>query len=149
MKIYLAHPISGLSYDEIMDYYVDTSNYLRDSGYEVLCPMTGKDSLRGEKRFGHEGYDSNPIATNRAILGRDHWMVNQADIVYINLLGAKSVSIGCCMELAFAFTHHKHTILVMEKNNPHRHAFVLESADIIFETVEEAEVYLGRLAEGV
>jgi nucleoside 2-deoxyribosyltransferase len=148
MKIYLAHPISGLSYDEVMDYYKDTTMKMMMAGYKVLCPMTGKDALRNEVSFKAEGYGT-PISTNRAILGRDHWMINQADVVYINLTGSKSISIGCCMELAFAYTHHKHVILVMEKDNIHKHCFVLESADIIYETTEEAEAYLNRLAKGI
>ena len=148
MKIYCAHPINGLSYDEVLSYYTETSNLLKSHGYDVLCPMTGKEALRNEVSLKAEGYGF-PISTNNAILGRDHWMVLQSDIVYLNLIGCKSISIGCMMELAFAFTHHKHTVLAMEKDNIHRHAFVLGSSNIIYETTKEAEDYLMKLSIGI
>lgn len=51
MKIYTAAPITGLSDDEVMGYYRPLFANLTEAGYEVLCPMTGKDHLRGTKKF--------------------------------------------------------------------------------------------------
>jgi hypothetical protein len=69
-------------------------------------------------------------------------MVKKVDIVLVDLSNIKNVSIGCCMELAWAQDNDKHTIVVMEKSNIHMHAFVLEAADIVFEQLEEALEYL-------
>jgi nucleoside 2-deoxyribosyltransferase len=147
MKIYLVHPISGLGYDEVAKYYKETAEFLTDCGFEILSPMTGKSFLRTEVRLRKSCYD-NPVATNHAIMERDHWMVNISDIVYANLCGAKEVSIGCMMELAWAYHLGKHMIIAMESNNVHQHAFVLEAADIIFETHQDAVNYLNHLIEG-
>lgn len=150
MKIYLAHPISGLSYEDVMGYYRAASSALRKAGYEVLCPMQGKDYLRTETALRAEGYQ-NPISTNQAIVRRDHWMVEQADLVYVNLAGSSKVSIGSLFELAWAYHLRKHVVLVMDpaggpSGDLYRHAFVLECADILFETHEEAMAYLVKLA---
>lgn len=147
MKIYLAHPISGLSYEEVVKYYQDTTAELKALGYDVLCPMTGKGYLRTEIKFKAEGY-GNPVSTNHAIFERDHWMVTQSDVVFVNLSGTQIVSIGSVMELAWAAEQGKQTIVVMEPGNIHRHAFVLEAADIVFDTYEEAMNYLAVLISG-
>jgi len=145
MKIYLAHPISGLSYDEVAGYYDALEAYLHSIGHEVLTPMRGKEYLRTERQFRAQGYD-NPVSTNHAIRKRDRWMVGESDIVHVDLTGAKEVSMGCVTELTWGEELHKHVILVMEKENVHRHAFILEAADIIFETLDESKAYLAKLA---
>lgn len=147
MNIYLAHPISGMSGAQVMDYYEDMKYRLGRMGYTVLQPMTGKGYLRTELEFKSHGYTGMPASTNHAILERDNWMVRQADVVLVDLSAAYAVSIGCVMELAWAQDHHKHTIVVMGPDNVHRHAFVLEAADIVFENQYDALTYLQLLAK--
>ena len=144
-KIYCVHPISGSSAEEVFSYYDKTQKQLTVAGYDVLIPMFGKGSLRTELKFKAHDYRG-PLTTNHAIYGRDHWMVCQADIIYANFLGAKMVSIGSMFELAWASHMRKQVIIVMEKNNIHQHAFVLESATIVFEEEAEAIDYLTKLS---
>jgi nucleoside 2-deoxyribosyltransferase len=147
-KIYCVHPISGLTADAVFTYYTDIRNRLSGK-YDVMVPMTGKASLRCEKEFRHEGYQGNPLTTNHAIFERDRWMVTQSDVIYASLKGAtEKVSIGSMFELAWASLLGKYIVLVMDKESIHRHAFVLEAADVIFENEEEAEEYLEKLADG-
>ena len=145
LSIYCVHPISGGSADEVFKYYEEIQKQLTVAGYNVYIPMFGKNSLRTELKFKAKDYRS-PISTNGAIFKRDHWMVYQSDIIYANFLGAKIVSIGSMFELSWASHMHKQVIIVMEKDNIHQHAFVLESATIIFETTEEAIDYLTKLS---
>jgi nucleoside 2-deoxyribosyltransferase len=145
MRVYCVHPISGMSGDEVFEYYQDTYDVLSEK-YDVLTPMIGKTKLRTEIKFKAEGYKDNPLATNHAIFERDRWMVKQSDIIYANLSGTDRVSIGSMMELAWASLLGKYIVLVMEKDNIHRHAFVLEAADVIFYNEEEALDYLRALA---
>jgi nucleoside 2-deoxyribosyltransferase len=146
MKVYCVHPISGTSAEEVFGYYERTKEALTELGYNVLTPMYGKGQLRTELEFKAHGYENNPLATNRAIFGRDRWMVEQADILYANLLGAGRVSIGSCFELAWGSDLRKQVVLVMEKDNIHRHAFVLEAATVIFEDEDSALAYLAALS---
>jgi nucleoside 2-deoxyribosyltransferase len=149
MKIYLARPISGQSYEAVVNYYTETAKKLIIAGYDVLCPMTGKSYMRNEIEFKAHDYDNKPMSTNHAIIERDRWMVSSADIVYANLLDSKYASIGTCMELAWAHDKGKHTIVVMDKENVHQHAFVIEAADIVYETHKEAMEYLETLSKGI
>jgi len=146
LKVYLAHPISGLSYDEVIEYYSEISKILESVGYIVFHPMKAKDVLKGEKKFEKSGYVSNPVVKDHAIKERDKWMVKNSDILFVNFENTKDVSIGCVAELAWADdTPTVHSIVVLPKNNIHNHAFIKEMADIIFETTEEALEYLEAL----
>jgi nucleoside 2-deoxyribosyltransferase len=145
--IYCVHPISGMSADDVFEYYEGVQYALRSS-YNVLTPMFGKESLRTALEFKSEGYKDNPLTTNHAIFTRDHWMVSQADIIYANLMGTDRVSIGSMMELAWASHMGRYVVLSMDKDNIHRHAFVLEAASVIYEDHDSAVDYLHVLADG-
>ena len=144
MKIYLAGPMSGNGYHETAQSFRTKAEILGYAGYTVLHPMLGKDELSNERTLQPHGYD-NPTCTNHAIFERDRWMVHMADIVFADLSGATSVSIGTMFELAWASQLGKHTVVVLPEGNPHEHAFVLEAADIIFRTTDEALTYLTEL----
>jgi nucleoside 2-deoxyribosyltransferase len=149
MKIYIAHQISGLAFDQANDYFLQTAEILADYGYDVLSPMTGKGYLRPDAKTDEEVLQSVgylfPSATDHAIFERDRWMVTQADIVYVNLEDMERVSIGCLMELAWASLLGKHTVIVVN-TAIYKHCFVKEAADIMFTSHDEAIEYLQILA---
>jgi nucleoside 2-deoxyribosyltransferase len=145
MRIYLAGPITGKSFDEVMGRYREKTSVLTDFGYEVLSPMTAKGGLKGVSTFVSTGYES-PVANDHSIFERDRWMVAQADVVLVDLSNAVTVSIGTMMELAWASYLNKHTVLVMPHGNVHDHAFVKEAADVRFGDMEEAYDYLRELS---
>jgi len=149
MIIYIAGSISGMSGEEVLSYFNMTKSTLIGMGFEVLSPMTGKGYFRNEIKFKAEGYTHKPMSTNHAIVERDRWMVSKCDILYCNLTMAKIVSIGSMMELAWAHHMGKHTVLSMQPDNIHRHAFVLEAADIVFETHEEAMEYIAHFGKEI
>lgn len=143
--IYCVHPINGLSFKDVTDYYTYAVAYLQNCGYDVLYPLVARGECNRDMTFRATGSEKVPCATNHAIYERDRWMVQQSDIVFADLTGAKRISIGSVMELAWASYLGKHTVVAMEKTNIHRHAFTLEAADIIFETGAEALTYLQEL----
>jgi hypothetical protein len=143
-KIYLAHPISSMSTDEVFTYYDNMTNILKPI-YEVLSPMLGKDSLRCEKEFRAEGY-GDPMISNHALFERDTWMVKQCDIILCDFTDARVSSIGCAMELAIGSWLYKHTVIVMPKGNINDHAFIREAGDIIFDNIDSAIEYLNVIA---
>lgn len=149
MKIYLAGPISGKGYEEVVHTYQEKTLMFQGWGYDVLCPMTGKSYLRNEIEFKAYGFDEFPVSTNHAIFERDKWMVSQCDIVFADLSNSgERVSIGTVMEMAWASLIGKHTVLVLPENNVHKHAFVLEAADIIFPNRGDAYKYFQDLTQG-
>jgi nucleoside 2-deoxyribosyltransferase len=149
MRIYLAGSITGLSYDDVVDYFLFTKQELESYGYEVFHPMTGKGYLRNEVEFKAVGYDSHsPVSTNHGIVERDRWMVQTADILLVNLTNGDRVSIGSMFELAWAHHMGKHSIVIMPDTGVHQHCFVLEAADIILPTMDQALEYLHKLING-
>ncbi len=142
MKLYIAHPITGLTGRETLNYFNGLKEKLSKYHY-VLSPMTGKEYLIDEKNCQASGYKT-AISNDHAIFQRDTWMVSQSYIILVDFTNAKFVSIGCCMELGIGSFLNKHTLVVMDKENIHKHSFVLDAADIIFETLDDACDYLTK-----
>lgn len=150
MKIYIAHQITGLTFDEVVDYYNWAREYFGDElGYDVLCPMTAKGFLRTDEneRFKPRDYKY-PQSTNHAIAERDKWMVEQCDVLYCDFTGSDRVLIGCIFELAWAHLLGKHTVTVIPEGNIHQHAFILEASDIVFQNAKDACDYFDYLIRG-
>lgn len=146
MKIYIFGPISGKSYQEVMEYYTKLLTLLRGMSYQVFYPMLGKEYLRNDDNLRAEGY-GHPISTNHAIVERDKWMVSQCDVLFGDFSQAEKASIGSCCEIAWAGLLGKHVISVVPEGNPHDHAFILEMSDIVFRERDEALTYLQELAK--
>ena len=150
LKVYTVGPISGQSYDAVVDRYKEQTRALEDLGYRVFCPMTGKTHLRTELAFKSHGYDNHPVSCNHAIKGRDRWMVGQSDILLADLTQCGGiVSIGSVCEIAWGNELKKQVVVVMEEGNIHEHCFILECATIVFRTMNDAYEYLKDLNDGI
>jgi len=149
MKIYLAGPINGRIFSEILKDWEDKADRFKKMGYEVLHPLIDKaDGLNPNEVACGEGHNT-PVTNNHAIYTRDQWMVRTADIVYADLFDCQRVSIGTMFELAWSSLLGKHIVVCLPKDSLHYHAFVLESANIIWSTREESEKYLETLIKGI
>lgn len=146
MKIYIASPISGLTSEEVFDYFDGTERKLRLCGFDPYSPMTAKDYLRGEVRMNPQGYARHSASTAHAIYKRDKWMLSSSDVVFVNLLNGTEISIGCMFELAWADMLGKHVVVVSNGEPPYDHAFVKQAADIVFTSLDGALEYLQELA---
>ena len=146
LKIYCAAQITGKTWNEVCKYYKDITSLLDSVGYIVFNPMVNKGSGGGDSVISPGNYKTtNPSLSNKAIKKRDFWMVRQVDVVLVDFTGTQVASIGMVSELAIADLLGKHTVVVMDKENPHNHAFVLEEADVIFEDMPSALDYLRKL----
>ena len=144
LKVYIAGIISGGKPKDVFKYFDDMAKTLKDFGYYVFSPLTGKGVLRTEKVFRSHGY-INPISTNHAIVERDRWMVKNSDIIFCDLSGGDIVSIGCTAELAWAHDNGVHSVVVLPEKHVMRHAFILEMADILFTNYNDAMRYMSDL----
>lgn len=71
-------------------------------------------------------------------------------MLLVNFLGAKEVSIGSVMEIAWANSFRKPIALVMEKSNPHNHSMIRRVSDFIASDLNEAiEIVTAALEVGV
>ena len=144
LKCYLAGPITGCSYEECTQW--------REK-FVVLCPrimcfspMRGKMYLSGCREIDKE-YSDKVLSTARGIMTRDYFDCCNCNFLVINLLDAKRVTIGSCMELAWAYMRQIPVIAMMEEEgNLHEHPMVNEAISYKVQTVEEAAYVANALA---
>lgn len=142
-KVYLAGPITGLTYDEGQDWRVTARDYLAQINIFGASPLRAKDYLRqlegkisgtGEE-YAHLGCMSTP----RGVMTRDRYDATTCDVLLVNVLGAKAVSIGTVMEIAMADVKRIPIVAIMEPGNVHEHMMINEAIGF----------RVGSLAEGL
>lgn len=136
-KIYLAGPISGLTFDGAQDWRTYFTDKI-DPQIACFSPLRGKDYLK--IRGPLEGsYEEFPLSTDRGITTRDRDDCMKADLVVFNMLGAQRVSIGTMVEFGWADAARVPSILVMEKSgNIHDYPMVREIAGFRLTNLEDA-----------
>lgn len=145
-RVYLAGPISGLDYNGANNW----REYVRQrlpSNVHGLNPMRGKSYLAkyGILQADCDQYD-NVLSSNRGIMTRDRWDATRCDALLVNFLGAKQVSIGTCMEIAWADLYRIPIIVIMEpEGNPHEHAMIKEAIGYRVTSLDEAIQVLGAM----
>jgi hypothetical protein len=93
--------------------------------------MRGFDHLRDETQLKHT-YVGHPFTKQRGIMQRDYFDVCRSTALLVNFLGAKKLSIGTPMELAWTYHLRKPVVVVMEEDgtNPYdHHPMLLEAVD--------------------
>lgn len=134
--LYCAGPISGVSYGESTDWREYVAQKL-PSHIKAVSPMRGKKYLAGESKV-KDAYEEHPLSCQKGITCRDRMDVMRCDMILVNFLGAKSVSIGSVMEIAWADAWRKPIVIVMERDNVHWHAMVREVSGFIVSDLDEA-----------
>lgn len=136
--VYLAGPITGLSYDGTTQWRQVAINYLDQFGIRGLSPMRSKDYLVGTTTI-EDTYEGSVMSSQRGIYARDKFDCHRADLVLVNMLGAKRVSIGTVMEIAWATANNTPIVLIMEKEgNIHEHGMLREACAFRVETLDDA-----------
>jgi nucleoside 2-deoxyribosyltransferase len=143
-SVYLAGPITGLTYDDGQDWRADAKAELADVGIDAFSPLRAKAHLRALGVLDNAGTpDSRYIGLNalsepQGITTRDRFDCMGRDLVLVNFLGAKQVSIGTCIELGWADAARRPIVIAMEEDNIHRHAMVNSVSGFIVPTLEDA-----------
>lgn len=140
-KIYLAGPISGLTYGEAQDW---RDYFTKNIDPRISCysPLRGKEYLK--MRGPLEGsYDEFPLSTDTGITTRDRYDCMGADLVVFNLLGCTGkdarISIGTMIELGWADASRNPAIVIMEKEgNVHEHPMVRQTTHFRVDNMEDA-----------
>jgi nucleoside 2-deoxyribosyltransferase len=135
-KVYLAGPITGLSYEGCTSWREYAKAQLDEAYLVGLDPMRQKDYLLREKIVG-DAYDT-VLSCSRGIMTRDHWDCTRCDVILVNLIGATKVSIGTVMEIAWAWDNDIPVVLCIEKEgNIHDHAMIREATGFRVNSLEE------------
>lgn len=140
---YLSGPISGESYARATDWRDKfKQNILANTGGKVKClsPMRGKHYLENVQELDAVAAEG-VLSGGPSILAGDYADVMNADIIVVNLLGAKRVSIGSVLEIAFAYTKHTPVVLVIEDGveNIHTHLMLFAMCGFKVNNLEDAE----------
>lgn len=135
-KVYLAGPVTGLSYEDCVDWRNHAKEVLGHAGIIGISPLRAIDYLTSEHKIDLV-YDM-PLSNSKGITARSRWDAMDCDVVFINVLDAEIVSIGTVMEVAWADILRKPIILVMEdEGNPHDHPMITESVGFRLTTLDE------------
>lgn len=139
--VYLAGPITGLTFAGCTDWRQYAIDKLRP--IVGLSPMRGKEYLAAEKSLAALGYNDRPMSCSRGIMTRDRFDATRCDVLLVNLLGAKTVSIGTVLEIAWADLSRIPIVCAMEPStpglqNPHDHAMISEAIGFRVPTLDEA-----------
>lgn len=134
--VYLAGPISGLNYNSCNDWRQYAKSVLNNWGIAGVSPMRGKEYLSSEENISDE-YGT-VLSCQKGITTRDRFDVTHCDIMLVNLLGAKNVSIGTMVEYGWADAARRPIITVMEKEgNLHDHSMIRELTGFRVEKLDE------------
>lgn len=134
--LYCAGPITGVSYGDSTDWREYVANKL-PAHIRAVSPMRGKKYLANEKTI-KDSYEEHPLSCQKGITCRDRMDVMRCDMILVNFLGAKKVSIGSVMEIAWADAWRKPIIMVMEQDNVHSHAMLREVSGFIVYNLDDA-----------
>lgn len=164
-SVYLAGAITGLTYDEARFGWREEFEgaIIRGGGLrvQILSPMRGKDHIEAyagvEVITGHRdsGYTEHVMSTGKGIVGRDRWDTKRASVVVANLKDTApgTVSIGTCIEFGWRDGNGPLIMIVPEddpaksggRQHAHDHLMLLEIADFIVHTVEDAAIITLKL----
>jgi len=140
--VYLAGGITGLVGYEATDWRVETAECLNDYHIESLDPLRGKKAFEPHSRISNDFHDYEKAGlffTDTGIMLRDYNDVRRADALLVNLLGTEKISVGTCMELAWAYSMQKPAVVAIEPSNIHlRHPMVSAAIRIRVSTLDEA-----------
>jgi nucleoside 2-deoxyribosyltransferase len=120
--IYLAGPITGLTWAEATEWRVEAAERFKDAWdgknrYITLSPLRGKEYLKDETDIKHS-YDDHQLSSAKMINARDMFDVRRSHLLIVNLKNAKKVSIGTILEIGAAFILNKPIIVIMEPSVP-------------------------------
>lgn len=134
--VYLAGPITGLSYKEATAWREYVRNYF-DERIETVSPLRKKSYLKDLDNI-EKSYDNQwLLSSSKSIYRRDKFDCLRADLIFVNFLGATKISIGTSMEIAWAAEKGTPIVLVMDKYNIHNHPMIKEAADFIVEELDD------------
>jgi nucleoside 2-deoxyribosyltransferase len=136
MKVYLAGPIQGQTYDSAANWRKFCTTSLKDNGINGYSPMRGKVYLSKIDKL-DDSYSNFTMSSINGINVRDFNDVRTSDAILVNFLGCgDKVSIGTVMEIAWARAFHIPIIIVMEQENVHNHG-MLTFGNIVVDNIED------------
>lgn len=164
-SVYLAGPITGLSYDEARNGWRKEFYNKINPSIDCYSPMRYKSKeIKGEQKL--EGtpdmYFDSLFSSAKGITCRDEFDVRKCDVIVANFLGAKKASLGTAIEFGWAHAIKTPIVMIIEDydgdeeedkgnpKNPHHHAMMFEMSGYVVHSVDDAvKVIEALLTPGV
>lgn len=135
--VYLAGPIKGRTYGDATEWRNAAIEDLARHGIVGLSPLRAKNYLQGIGVLG-DSYQESVLSCDRGITTRDRLDATTCDVLFVNFLGATSVSIGTCMEIAWADANRIPIVVCIETlGNVHDHGMIRDCTGFRVQTLSE------------
>lgn len=129
-KVYLAGPISGLTYEESALGWREEIRRMMPMQFDLFSPMRAKHFL-ADVGILQGSYEEIPMSSRAGILGRDRNDVYTCDLMLANFLEDQgNLSLGTAMEFGWADAWRKPIIMIAQEDNPHRRHPMLSGAAV-------------------
>lgn len=115
-RVYLAGPITGLSYEEAVGWRRRVAEQL-PPWITTMSPMRGKQYLADGGAISLNN-NTHSLSTDMAITCRDRNDVKRASAVLMNMIGFKGQGLGCAMEIGWADAYGIPLIMVADDDSP-------------------------------
>ena len=130
-SIYLAGQISGLNWENSVDWREDVTKEMNKAGIDCFSPLRAKSYLRpysDEHGTIDNTYEEHVMSSQRGIFGRDYYDCINRDLIFVNFLGATRGSLGTAMEIAWGYHCRKPIVVcIEEEGNLNDHAMLMEA----------------------
>lgn len=145
-SVYLAGPITHAgSYAGAVDWRHLVARWFEDMEIHSYSPMRGKAFLQDDWNLNKDGSFDHVLSTPKAIVARDYFDVMRSDVMLVNLLGTGLASIGTSIEYGWAHGNDTPIVTVMEVDNIHRHAMIMEMSTFVTADLEEGVALVDAL----
>ena len=143
--VYLAGPVGGETYDHARNGWRKEFADMLSDEIDVFSPLRGINGYEDDQVFTNENQKS--ISGNWWVL-RDLNDVKMCDVVVVNFLGAKKVSVGSIAEIFYGAALGTHFIVIddwEDGTSPHIHPFIEKLAYKIVPDLESAKRTVEKL----
>lgn len=148
--VYLAGPISGLTYREARFGWRQEVASRLDPGITVLSPMRHEGHLSEVQGALKKDYPDHFFSKSKVIFQKDVLDIKRADVVLVNFLGVTDVSKGSLVEIGMAYAWDKFIIVLIDEGGIYDHPFVTEPASAVLHNLDDAIAIINSLlSEGV
>ena len=135
-RIYLAGPIKGLDYEGATSWRDYAIEKLPE--FDCFSPMRWQE-YRKQTGVIKQAYEDSAFSNSQALTYRDYADVKRADMVLVNLTGAKRASIGTVMEISAAWCFQVPVILAMDEDDEwHQYPMVKQTVMCEVRSLDEA-----------
>lgn len=137
--VYLAGPMTGLTYKQALEWRRKASELLQEHGYKTLSPMRGHMKGPGAVIDGLEEAETSVGLTAKALKNRDKIDVKRSAALLVYFGGKEgSPSLGTAIEFGWADDEDIPIIVIGHPENPNiRHFLMQELITIVVPTLED------------